>query len=265
MDYDWKEIVSQLTRLLRLHKTPIGIRAYRSLDEMEQVPKLRRAKHLHVPCQFFGQAIQMGFTVGFTAEDIATSNCSATVGLSEQDEVFRSGKIFAGGWCATEADATAHHSVLTAVNPPYAGIVASPLTAGRIEPDICMLTMYPGQAFMLLSGHLRNGYQPLNLLHIGESSCSMHWVKTLSTGKIGLALPCFAEMRFAGFSEQEVNLTMTPQDLVHALDGLAQLNKCGFRYPVPNYAVQMDALEGLGGSYDVKGKGGAAGGHAKRV
>lgn len=254
MVYQWNEIVDRMNRLLRLHKTPVGIKAFDSLEEMEKVPKLRRAKHIHVPCQFFGQAIQMGFTVGFTADDIATANCNATVGLIKQDEEFRSGKIFAGGWCATEEDAAAHHGVLTEVDPPHVGIVVSPLTAGRIEPDICLMTLYPGQAFMLLSGYLRNGYKPLPLLHIGESSCSMHWVKTLKTGEIGLALPCFAEMRFAGFSEQEVNLSMTPADLVHALDGLEQLSKCGFRYPVPDYAVQMDAMEGLGISYDVKRK-----------
>jgi len=254
MKYEWNEIVVQMNRLLRLHNTPIGIKAYSSLEEMNQVPKLRRPKHIHVPCQLFGQAIQMGFTVGFTADDIATANCNATIGLIEQDEEFRSGRIFVGGWCATENDAAAHHSILTKVDPPHAGIVASPLTSGRIDPDICMFTLYPGQAFMLLSGYLRNDFKPLNLLHIGESSCSMHWVKTLKTGEIGLALPCFAEMRFAGFSEQEVNLTITPGDLIHALQGLEELSKCGFRYPIPNYAVQMDALEGLGINYDIKRK-----------
>lgn len=254
MEYQWKEIVNRMTRLLRLHKTPIGIKTYDSLEEMEQVARLRRAKHIHVPCQFFGQAIQMGFTVGFTADDIATANCNGTVGLIKQDEEFWSGRIFAGGWCATEEDAAAHHGAMTEVDPPHVGIVVSPLASGRIEPDVCMMSLYPGQAFMLLSGYLRNGYKPLSLLHIGESSCSMHWVKTLQTGEIGLALPCFAEMRFAGFSEKEVNLTMIPKDLIHALDGLEQLSKLGFRYPVPNYAIQMDVLEGLGISYDVKNK-----------
>ena len=252
MEYDYKDIVRRLEKLLRIQKTPIGIKGYFSLEEMEQIPKLRKPKHIHVPCQLLGQAIQMGYTVGFTANDIATSNCNATIGLIDQDEEFRSGKIFAGGWCATEKDAEAHHRILTEVRPPYAGIVVSPLASERIVPDTCLLTLYPGQAFMLLSGFLRNNYKPLNLLHIGESSCSMHWVKTLITGEIGLALPCFAEMRFAGFSEQEVNLSMTIADLVFALDGLEELNKCGFRYPISNYAVQMDALEGLGMSYDVK-------------
>ena len=254
MKYEWNEIVGRMNQLLRLHNTPIGIKGYLSLDEMNEVPKLRRPKHIHLPCQLLGQAIQLGFTIGFTGEDIATANCNGTVGLGEQDAEFRSGKIFAGGWCATEKDAAVHHGALTDVNPSYAGIVASPLTAGRIDPDVCMLTLYPGQAFMLLSGYLRNEYEPLHFPHVGESSCSMHWVRTLQTGEIGLSLPCFAEMRFAGFSEQEVNLTMTPQDLLKAVEGVEELNKFGFRYPVPDYAVQMDAREGVGISYDITKK-----------
>ncbi len=254
MEYKWNEIVNRMIRLLRLHSTPVGIKSYDNVEEMKMVPGLRRAKHVHVPCQFFGQAIQMGYTVGFTSSDIAADNCSGTVGIIDQDEEFVSGRIFAGNWCATEEDATAHHSALTKVAPPNVGIVVSPLTSGRIEPDVCLMVLYPGQAFMLLTGHLRNEYNPLSFLHIGESSCSMHWVKTLQTGKVGLALPCFAEMRFAGFSEKEVVVTMIPKDLVHALDGLEQLSKIGFRYPIPNYAVQVDALEGLGISRDDKRK-----------
>lgn len=254
MEYQWNEIVNRMAKLLRLHSTPIGIKAFHSVDEMGRIPGLRRARHIHVPCQFFGQAIQMGHTVGFTAADIAADNCSGTVGIIDQDEAFVSGKIFAGNWCATEEDAAAHHGVLTKVAPPNVGIVVSPLTSGRIEPDVCMMVLYPGQAFMLLTGYLRNEYKPLPFLHIGESSCSMHWVKTLQTGEIGLALPCFAEMRFAGFSGQEVVVTMIPKDLVHAIDGLEQLSKIGFRYPIPNYAVQVDALEGLGISRENKSK-----------
>lgn len=254
MEYQWNEIVGRMGQLLRLHNTPIGIKAFHSLEEMEQVPRLRRAKHMHVPCQFFGQAIQMGYTVGFTAADIVADNCSATVGIIEQYEEFESGKVFAGNWCATEKDAAAHHGALTRVSPPNVGIVVSPLLSGRIEPDVCLMTLYPGQAFMLLTGYLRNNYKPLPFLHIGESSCSMHWVKTLQTGEIGLALPCFAEMRFAGFSGKEVIVTMVPADLVQALDGLEQLGKTGLRYPIPNYAVQVGAMEGLAAGRDNKSK-----------
>lgn len=252
MSYNWKEIVDRLNQYVKLRRTPIGIKSYDSLDEMAQVEKLRRPKCPYLPCQMLGQAIQLGTTIGFTADDVAAENCACTVGLMEQNEEFRSGKAFVNGWCASEADAAAHHGALTAIEKPYAGIVASPLSAGRIDPDMCMLVLSPGQAFMLLSGYLRNDYKPMELIHVGESSCSMHWVRTLKTGKVGLCLPCFAEMRFAGFSEDEVVVTMIPEDLVHALKGVEELHKCGFRYPVPSYAPQADARDGAGGRYKTK-------------
>ncbi len=252
MSYPWPEIVDRLNKALRLHYTPIGIQMFQTEEEMALVPKLRRPKHLHTPCQLVAQAIHLGYTIGFTARDIVNRNCAASVGILEQDEEFRSGSIFAGGWCATAEDAAAHHGAMTPVPKPSAGVVASPLSAGRIEPDACLLTLLPGEAFLLLQGYVRHGYAPIPLDYIGESSCSMHWVKTCQTGKIGMALPCFAEMRFAGCPPSVVSLSMVPEDLVKALDGVEELSRCGFRYPVPTYAVQTDVCEGLGASYDLK-------------
>ncbi len=251
MEYPWAEIVDRLNKQLRLHYTPIGIQVFDSVEEMEKVHRLRRPKHLHTPCQIISQAIHLGFTIGFTAEDIVNKNCAATVGLAPQDEEFRSGEIFAGGWCATAEDAAAHHAILTEVPRPYAGVAASPLAAGRIKPDACLLLMQPGEAFMLLHGFVHRDYKPIPLSYIGESSCSVHWVKTCQTGEIGMTLPCFAEMRFAGYPPGVVNLTMTPEDLVKALEGLEELSRLGFRYPVADYAVQMDVREGVGASYDL--------------
>lgn len=250
MKYAWTEIVERLNKALRIHYTPIGIQVFKNMESMEQIPNLRHPKHLHTPCQIVSQAIHLGFTIGFTAEDIVNENCAATIGLLSQNEEFRSGKIFAGGWFATPEDAAAHHGILTEVQKPFVGVVASPLAKGRIEPDVCLMVLQPGEAFMLLQGFIRHDYKPIPLYFTGESSCSMHWVKTYQTGEIGMTLPCFAEMRFAGYPPSVVNLTMCPSDLVKALEGIEELDKCGFRYPVADYAVQMDVREGIGASYD---------------
>ena len=253
MNYDWEEITGKLTKLLRVHNTPIGMKGFHSVEEMSQVPKLRRPKHIHMPCQIIGQAIQCGFTIGFTPEDIVNHNCGATVGVDEQDDEWREGQIFNGGWCADAQCASRHHHALTSVSRPWAGIVCSPLSSGRLkEPDVCFITAAPGQIFMLLSGYVRGDYAPIQFPFIGDSSCSMTWVKTMNTGEIGLALPCFAETRFAGFSKDEVNLTMTPAQLVKALEGVEALSKFGMRYPIPTYSAQTDAREGLGVSYEIK-------------
>lgn len=243
---DWQLVAEQLNKLLRLHSTPIAIKAYESLDDAKHVAKLRRPQHVHTPCQILAQAIQIGFTIGFTPEDIVTENCQATVGIIEQNQQWRSGKIFAGNWLATEQDAALHHGALTGNQDKfYRCIVVSPLRQGRIEPDVCLLTGSPGQIFMLLSGLVRRDFQPLPFTFAGESTCSMTWVKTLQTGEVGLSLPCFGEIRFGGFSEHEVILALKPADLLKAIEGLQALQKIGLRYPIPPYGIQMDAREAM--------------------
>lgn len=251
MSYEWKEIIAKLDRYAKLERTPIGIQSFEKKEHMEQIPKLRHAKHIHAPCQLLGQAMQLGFTIGFSADDIVTkeTGCCGVTGLLPQTDEFWEGKIFDGIWCKNAEDAAKHHGALTRVTKKYEALVASPLTSGKIDPDVCILVGSPGRIFMLLTGYQRTEYKPISFTHIGESSCSMTWVRTLNTGEIGLSLPCFAEQRYAGFSENEVILTMTPDDLIKAVEGMEQLYKVGLRAPIARYGAQCDIREGVGVSY----------------
>lgn len=254
MQFDWKMVTSELNQLLKLTLTPIGMKGFKDREDMKQVAKLRRPKHIFTPCQVIGQSIQLGQTIGFTAEDIATLNCNATCGLKPQDKKWReqSVEFFENVWWEKEEDVLKHCDSLTPIEQPiYDGFVVSPLRSGKIEPDICIITAEPGSIFMLLSGYLRSDYQPLDIKLIGESSCSQTWVKTIYTGEIGLALPCFAEMRYAGFPSSMMLLTLKPDALIKAIEGMHQLSKVGLRYPVPSYSVQVDVREGLGVSYNI--------------
>ena len=40
--YDWNAIVDDLNKLLRLRTTPIGMKLFRTVQEMEAIPKIRR-------------------------------------------------------------------------------------------------------------------------------------------------------------------------------------------------------------------------------
>ncbi len=60
-----------------------------------------------------------------------------------------------------------------------------------------------------------------------------------------MSLPCFAERRFAGVSDNEMLMAMTPDDLMKAVTGMEQLSKVGLRYPPAAYGTQMDITEGL--------------------
>ena len=239
-NFDGKKVAAQLVELLRLRATPIGIKAFKSKEEMDRIEKLRYpAGPLNI-CQILAQAVQNGFTIGCTIADIdpvSGINCGCIAGLAEPTEEFKTMKNIAGGWFATEEDVARHQADLSAPGHLYEGLVASPLRSNRFVPDVCLISVTPGQAFMLMSAVIRTDYAPLTFKFSGESSCAQGWAKTLRTGAPGLCTPCYAELRFANFSDGEMLVSLTPEDLVKAIGNLQALSAQGLRYPIPGFGI----------------------------
>ena len=106
--YDWNQIVDDLNRLLRLRTTPIGMKLFATVEEMERIPKLRRPKSIHTTDQIVAQAARLGWTVGITAKDLVGAQCAVVIGLQPADEGWLSGKQMAGVWYSTLEDSSAH-------------------------------------------------------------------------------------------------------------------------------------------------------------
>ncbi|MBW1884541.1 MAG: DUF169 domain-containing protein, partial [Deltaproteobacteria bacterium] len=87
-EYDFKAITDDLTRLLRIKATPIGMKRFRKHEELEAIPRLRRpdpALKLATD-QVVGQARWIGYTVGITMDNLMGAQCGAVLGLHPQDE-----------------------------------------------------------------------------------------------------------------------------------------------------------------------------------
>ena len=84
-NYDWPQLVADLIRLLRLRTTPIGMKLFESIAEMEQIPRLRRPTAVHTTDQIVGQASRNGWTVGITMDDLVGAQCGTVVGLHPRD------------------------------------------------------------------------------------------------------------------------------------------------------------------------------------
>ena len=65
---DWSATVERLNRLLRLRTTPIGMKMFESVDEMQKVPRLRRPKDVHTTDQIVAQAARLGWTSPLLAD-----------------------------------------------------------------------------------------------------------------------------------------------------------------------------------------------------
>jgi uncharacterized protein (DUF169 family) len=249
--YDWPSLLDRLQLALRLRTTPIGMKMFATVAEMEAIPKVRRPTAIHTTDQIVGQAARLGWTVGITAEDLVGPQCSTVIGLTPRSEEWLSGNAMNGVWFSSLEDAAAHQESMDCVPfGRYEAMAVSPLSSGRLNPpDICLIYATPAQMMLLINGLQWSGFRKLEWGTVGESACADSWGRALATGEPSLSIPCFAERRYGGVMEDELLMAMPPVFLPGALDGLEALSRNGLRYPIPPYGVQSDATAGLGRSY----------------
>ena len=252
--HDWRSLVAELSALLKLKTTIIGMKLFESVEDMEAIPRIRRPQAVHTTDQVVGMAARLGWTVGITGDDLVANQCRAVVGLGPQDEAFRAGREFVGVWHATPEDARLRQEALTVVpHGRYRALAVSPLEAGRLNPpDICLIYATPGQMILFINGLQWKGYRKFDWSVVGETACADSWGRALATGEPSLSLPCYAERRFGGVPDDEMLMALPPRYLSMAIEGLKALAKNGIRYPVAPYGIQNDVRAGLVATYDLR-------------
>ena len=69
-DIDWASTLARLDKVLRIRTTPIGMKMFETVEEMEAVPKIRRPKDVHTADQIVSMASRLNWTVGITGADL---------------------------------------------------------------------------------------------------------------------------------------------------------------------------------------------------
>lgn len=248
---DWSQIVADLNRFLRLRTTPIGMKMFETITDMEAIPRIRRPSDVHTTDQIVGQACRNGWTVGITAEDLVGAQCQAVIGLAPRSDEWLSGSNMAGVWYETKEESSKHQHAMDVV--PYGAFEAmavSPLASGRLSPpDICLIYATPAQMILFINGLQWTGYKKLEWGCVGESACADSWGRALATGEPSLSIPCFAERRYGGVMEDELLMAIPPLFLPKVIDGLDHLSRNGLRYPIPQYGINNDVRAGMNVSY----------------
>ena len=249
--HDWPALVNALNRFLRLRTTPIGMKMFESVADMEAVPRIRRPSAIHTTDQIVGQACRNGWTVGITAEDLVGAQCSTVIGLHPRNDEWLSGEHMAGVWFETVEDSSRHQHQMDVVDyGRYQAMAVSPLANGRLDPpDIALIYATPAQMILFINGLQWTGFNKLNWSCVGESACADSWGRALRTGEPSLSIPCFAERRYGGVMEDELLMAIPPGYLPKVIDGLDHLSRNGLRYPIAPYGVNNDARAGMGVSY----------------
>ena len=248
---EWDDLLARLQSLLRIRTTPIGMKLFQTVEDMEAIPRIRRPDSIHTTDQIVGMAARLNWTVGITQDDLVGAQCGAVLGLHPQDDEWLSGDRMKGVWFETLEDSSAHQHAMDCVPfGTYAAMAVSPLSAKRLNPpDICLVYATPAQMIILINGLQWRDYKKLDWSCVGESACADSWGRALQTGEPSLSIPCFAERRYGGVMEDELLMAISPEDLAIAIDGMEALAKNGLRYPIPTYGIQSDARAGLGASY----------------
>jgi uncharacterized protein (DUF169 family) len=256
---DMQRMVADLIALLRIKTTVIGMKLYRTVEEMEAIPRIRRPRGaVHTTDQIVGMASRLGWTVGVTAEDLVGAQCRAVIGLAPQDEEFLKGERYVGVWHGDAESAEARQRALDCVPfGRYRAMAVSPLESGRIpDPDIVLVYATPGQMIIFINGLQYRNYRKFEWSVVGETACADSWGRALKTGEPSLSLPCFAERRYGGVPDEEMLMALRPADLARAIEGMKALARNGLRYPIAPYGIQNDPSAGMGRSYAGGAKGG---------
>ena len=243
---------AQLESLLKLRSIPFGMKLFERSADMEAIPRIRRPKDVHTLDQVVAQAARLGWTVGITAADLVGAQCRAVVGLGRaKDEAWKSGRHMQGVWFSTLEDAGAHQAAMHCVDDGrFEALAVSPLSAGRLDPpDIALFYATPGAMMYFINGLQWSGYRRFDWGVVGESACADSWGRALKSRQPSLSIPCFAERRYGGVLDAEMLMALPPEYLAKAISGMQALGKNGFRYPFPQYGIQLDVRAGMAKSY----------------
>ena len=251
--YDWPGIVAGLQRYLRLTATPVGMKMFETIEEMQEVERIRRPQFKHALDQLVAQSRWLNFTLGVTMDDLIGAQCGAPVGLhpNEDDGEWRLRTTMTNVWFETDEDSILHQQAMD-VMPygRYAALALSPIATGRLDPpDVVLLYGTPGQMIILINGLQFSGFKKFEFASVGESACADSWGRALRTGEPSLSIPCYAERRFGGVQDDELLMAIPPRYLPKLLDGLDKLSRNGLRYPIPPLGIQADPSESLARSY----------------
>jgi uncharacterized protein (DUF169 family) len=242
--------------LLRPTSFPIAIKLLK--DEAEIPSNYKRPKSdLNVQtfiCQSFKMVRSYGWTIAMTEEDCA---CKLARGIYGWDPMTEETKNFANqfsvGLYAKDLEtAKKWQDKVYMLKEKYSGLIISPLTRTKIEPDVVQIYCNPAQAMRLIQGYLYHEGGVLNFTSAGRgASCHEGVIKTIQTDEPQLVILGNGDRVWGGGDDSEVMFSIPKSKLEIVVDGLETTHKAGLRYPIPKY---MNYTPGFQISFEKRAK-----------
>ena len=226
--YDWKEIEERLVKVIHPNVSTVSMKFVKTEEELAEIKNLIEWPKPASVCKTVGLSAYWHRTLALRADKI-NYHCCGNCGTYDRGEDWNNGKYLSEvrKWLTPKASkAHAAAQLKDVPDTDHIAIVTSPMESGDIaDPDVLIFSTEPGAAFYLFAGLIQDDFREINFPFRGESSCVETWCHTYVTGQPGLTLGCRGDRGGGALSAKDVRYTMTPQDLLKALDGCEEMIK----------------------------------------
>ena len=236
----YHEMGKKFEEYLRPSTFPIGIKLIK--DESEIPANSRRPsstlKVQNFICQNFKMARTYGWTMAVTDADCVCRLARAVYGWdSLTEEMSDWGHQFNVGLYSKDVETSKKlEEHLFLLNNEYLGLVISPLTRTKVEPDIVQIYCLPAQAMRLTQAYLYMEGGVLEFTDAGRiGSCHVGVIKTFQTDKPQLVILGNGDRIWGGAEDYEVMYSIPRSKLEMIIEGLEATHSAGLRYPIPKY------------------------------
>jgi len=248
---NWKDISNTLKTMLRLKSEPVAYKRLEKAEELGKIANVFKVDHFFTLCQAQFMARVNGLTVGITAEDKINRRCARLFGVLEanDDSMKQEASMLSKTWFSSLEEALRQQKETPRI-PAGEAIVLSPLSKGKIEPEVVLIYGNPAQIMMIMCGLQKDRYERFHFYFIGEGACADSLAECFVNRKPALSIPCYGERALGQVADDEISIALPPEEVKRAISGMEILAKIGFRYPITYIGGLADPSPMLGQIYD---------------
>jgi uncharacterized protein (DUF169 family) len=236
----YKEIGLKFEQLLRPSSFPIAIKLIKDKKEIPDRCKRpnKDLKFRNFLCQNFKMVRSYGWTLAITEEDCVCKLARSVYGWDPiTEESLNFSNQFSVGLYAKDLEtAEKWNENLYLLNNEFLGLIISPLTRTKIEPDIVQIYCNPAQAMRLIQSYLHLEGAIFQFTAAGRAgSCHEGVIKPFLTDEPQLVILGNGDRVWGGAEDSEVMFSIPKSKLEYIIEGLEATHKGGLRYPIPKY------------------------------
>jgi uncharacterized protein (DUF169 family) len=252
----YHEFGEKIEEFLRPATFPLSIKLIKSESEIPPGSK-RPSTDLKLQnfiCQNFKMSRSYGWTIAVTEKDC---NCRAARSVYGWDPITAesvewSHKFVIGLYAKDLETSEKMGEQMYSLKNEFSGLVISPLTRTKVEPDVVLIHCLPAQAMRLVQGYLFNEGGVLTSSSAGRTgSCHEGVIKTHLTGLPQLVLLGNGDRIWGGAHDSEVMFSIPRSKLETVVRGLESTHQAGLRFPIPQY---MNFSPGFQESFERRAK-----------